>query len=188
MSGERARLFAALELPEDVRDALGAWRDHAIGGMDGVRPVADADLHVTLCFLGWRPVDEVDAIAGACRVVEGSGSVSLSVGEAVALPRRRPRVLAVSLEDGGGRLGSAQAVLAAALSAGGWYAPEARPFHAHVTVARAGRGARIARGGPAGPAPPAISFDGRFVVVYRSRLRRSGASYEPLARIALESA
>lgn len=185
MSGERARLFVALELPGEVREALVRWGRSAVNRTEGVRPVARADLHVTLCFLGWRMLADVKAIAGACAVVRERGAVELGLGEPVALPRRRPRVLAVALEDRDEALAGVQAALAAALEAGGWYEREERAFYGHATVARAGRGARIPRAALLDPPPPAIRFQGTHVVLYRSHLRRSGASYEALARVRL---
>jgi 2'-5' RNA ligase len=183
VSGERARLFVALDLPLEVREALVEWRAGALAGAEGVRPVPGEDLHVTLCFLGWKDGDELDAIAEACGAVRGRGAAELSLGEAVALPRRRPRVLAVSLEDAQGALAATHAVLVAALQR--FYEPEQRPFYGHVTVARSGRGARIPRSALLGAQPPRLPFEGSQVVLYRSQLRRSGASYTALARIEL---
>ena len=145
-SGERARLFVALELPGEVRDRLALWRDEVVAGVPGLRPVAVESLHVTLCFLGSVDVASVDAVAAACGVVGGMPAASLSVRRGIWLPPRRPGVLAVELFDDGGRLGAVQAALSEALAAGGWYKPEKRPFLAHVTVARVGRGVRVRRG------------------------------------------
>lgn len=186
MSDERARLFVALELPEEVRRALVAWRARTVDESAGVRAVPVEDLHVTLAFLGWRPRDDIAGIAEACAVVHGAGAPDLSLGEAVLLPRRRPRVLAVSLEDPAAELARARSAVSDALVAGGYYEPEQRPFYAHVTVARAGRGARIPRSALLSDPPPRLPFRGSEVVLYRSHLRRGGASYEALARTTLE--
>jgi 2'-5' RNA ligase len=183
VSDERARLFVALELPDQIREALVAWRDQ-LGRIDGVRPLAPSYLHATLCFIGWRPEPEIDSIAESCRVLEGQPAPELSPGAALALPRRRPRVLAVSLEDPRGTLAAAQATLSSALVAGGWYEPERRPYLPHVTLARVGRGARLPRG-TLPSLPPQVAFRAARVTLYRSRLSRSGARYEPLAAIAL---
>ena len=157
---ERARLFVALELPDAVRSVLAQWRP----SLEGLRLVDPDDLHVTLCFLGWRSSMEIDSILSACRVLEGAAAASLTVGEPVWLPARRPRVLAVELADAGGALGAAQASLSSALSAGGWYEPESRPFFAHVTVARVARGARQ-RPVSLDP-PPALSFSAARVTLF----------------------
>ena len=72
-------------------------------------------------------------------------AAELAVGEPLWLPPRRPRVLAVALEDPDGALGRTQTAVSSALAAGGWYVPETRPFLAHVTVARVRKGARAWR-------------------------------------------
>jgi 2'-5' RNA ligase len=184
-SGTRARLFVALELPDEVCAALAEWRDAALGDPEGVRAIGPQDLHVTLCFLGLREQQDVGEIARALDVVGGREPLELAVGEPVLLPRRRPRVAAVGLEDPDGQLAGAQATLATALEAGGFYEPEDRPFYAHVTLARAGRRGRIPRTMLVEPAPPRIRFSASRVVLYRSRLRRSGARYEALATVEL---
>ncbi len=181
---ERARLFVALDLPDDARQHLLRWRSDALRRVPGLRSVAPEALHVTLCFLGWRSVPEVRPIGDACQAAaSGASPLGLSFGGALMLPSRRPRVLAVEIEDPAGELGGLEAALAAALSAGGWYAPEARPFLGHVTVARGERGARLRDVEP--PPAPATAFTATSVTLYRSRLERSGARYEALRTIEL---
>jgi 2'-5' RNA ligase len=182
-SDERARLFVALELPGAVREQLAVWRDGVMAGVPGLRAVAVESLHVTLCFLGWVAVGDVEAVAGACGVAAGMPAPVLRVGGGVWLPLRRPRVLAVELSDDGGRLGTVQSALSGALAEGGWYTPEKRPFLAHVTVARVGRGARVRRGVELPRLPDDLAFVGSTVTLFRSRLSPSGARYEGLASV-----
>jgi len=151
--------------------------------VSGLRLIDRRYLHVTLCFLGWREVGEVGAIAAACRAAAPPGTFALSLGEALWLPPRRPRVVAVELPDPSGGLGRLQAAVSAALAAQGFYEPESRPYLGHVTVARVGRGVR-ARSSPL-PPPEAVTFDAGAVTLYRSRLERGGARYEALDTIAL---
>jgi 2'-5' RNA ligase len=148
-----------------------------------LRQVAPESLHVTLCFLGSRPETEIDAIAAACAVVAAEPAPQLVLAEGLWLPPRRPRVLAARLEDRERRLTHLQGELSAALAAGGWYEPEKRPYLAHVTVARVG--ARLGPRAPELPEPPHIEFTGSRIVLYRSRLSRSGARYEALASVSL---
>jgi len=185
VSAGRVRLFVALELPTRVRHALAEWRDATLGAPEGVRPIGRQSLHLTLCFLGWREEREVGPIAGACEVLHGRGALELALGDAVLLPRRRPRVLAVALEDPDGELAAAQSALASELERGGFYEPEDRPFYGHVTVARAGRRARIPGTVLLEADPPRVRFTASQVVLYRSQLRREGARYEPLTTIEL---
>lgn len=137
------RLFVALELPEPVRRATGAWAASALGQIGSLRPVRVDGLHVTLCFLGSIAGAEVETIGACCRAAcAGRGPLRLSLGGLLALPRRRARAVAVRVDDEDhGQLAELQRGLAAALAAGGWYQPEPRPFLAHVTVARVRSGA-----------------------------------------------
>jgi 2'-5' RNA ligase len=183
---ERARLFVALELPASARDILARWRGSTLRDIPALRPVPVEHLHATLCFLGSRPASQIDQIAAACGVVAGEPVLESRLGEPVWLPARRPRVLAVRLEDGSGALTRVQAALSAALASGGWYAPESRPFLAHVTVARMAKDARIKP--PSLEPPPAVDARCSRVTLYRSRLGSGGARYEPLSAVELGSA
>jgi 2'-5' RNA ligase len=184
VSDERARLFVALELPAEVRGVLAAWAREHTAGLERVRPVSLESLHVTLCFLGSRPVAEVAEIGAACRdAVAGLVAAPVTVDDALWLPPRRPRVLTVALDDQEGRLAAVQSALAHALVAGGFYQPETRPFLAHVTVARVQREGRPRRAEL--PAPEHLRFTAERVTLYRSRLGQGPARYEALAGVTL---
>ena len=120
---ERARLFVALELPEDARRALVRWRSEALRDARGLRLISTEHLHATLCFLGWRGVGDIDEIWRACGALATRRAAELRLGEAMWLPARRPRVLAVELVDPGERLLEAQSALSVALEAGGGTGP-----------------------------------------------------------------
>jgi RNA 2',3'-cyclic 3'-phosphodiesterase len=148
-------------------------------------------LHVTLCFLGDRPVEEVATIGvvlDECAVSVGE----LSIGAPLWLPPRRPRALAVEVrddpDDPDGGLAALHGVLTEALARTCGYQAERRRFRAHVTVARVREGPRRSKAqspdGWAGrvlAATPALSFTPASVVLYRSWLSPAGASYEALA-------
>jgi RNA 2',3'-cyclic 3'-phosphodiesterase len=205
MSGAAAettlRLFVALELPDPVRRAVGEWAGAELARTEGLRLVAGDALHVTLCFLGATPASELDEISAACReATAGHPPLRLSLGPVLALPRRRPRAVAIGVvagteEAGRGRAGAAadvtelgalQGALSARLVAGGWYRPEARPFLAHLTVARVRSRSRIdARALDRVRPIEAPAFVAETVTVFRSRTRPGGARYEALARVAL---
>jgi 2'-5' RNA ligase len=186
VSDDRARLFVALELPEDVRAALERWRSAVLGGVDGLRSIPLESLHVTLCFLGALPVSQIEpigaAVADALRRSGGSGAVpGLALGPPTWLPRRRPNVLAVGVEDRRGALAAAQSAVAGALVEGGWFSPESRPFLAHVTVARVARGRRVRPVEVISPAP--LEFAGAAITLFRSRADPRGARYEALRSV-----
>jgi 2'-5' RNA ligase len=174
----------ALELPEPVRDAICRWREPVLEGDRALRGVDPAALHVTLCFLGSREASQLDPAIAAVEAVSGMPAGDLLLGEAIWLPRRRPRLLAVTVSDPGGELGRLQAGLSDELRRAIGYAPERRTFLAHVTVAR-GRG-RAQVGARALEPPPAMRFSGLAVTLYRSHLGGGPARYQPIRRIPLD--
>jgi RNA 2',3'-cyclic 3'-phosphodiesterase len=186
VSGPRARMFVALDLPSEARSALTAWRDELVRGRKDLRAVRTEALHVTLVFLGWQDEKAADAIASAAfEACSGLPAARLRAGGVRPLPPRDPRLFALDLEDEEGRAGAVQSAISGALEAGRWYRPEKRPFWPHLTLARVKRGERRVAPLPDAPAPPAEPFEADRLTLYRSTLRPQGAIYEPLARTAL---
>jgi 2'-5' RNA ligase len=200
-AGKNARLFVAIELPAGVRDALATWARAAASALRapaaheagdrskiGQLRILDADgLHLTLCFLGSRPPAEIDVLAGALDELLEHESPELSIGAPVWLPPRRPRALAVEVQDAnrdGVALASLQRAVAGAISDTIDWRPEKRRYRGHVTVARIRSGSRAARRSPVSdarlPPTPQRSFRPDRVVLYRSWLAPTGATYEPV--------
>ena len=180
-----ARLFAAVDPPAAARAEIAGWARRALPVLGavpgGVRPVAAAQLHVTLCFLGSQPAERIDEIAAV--VCEAAAPVGpLGVGAPVWLPRRQPRALAIELHDETGALADLAGDLCRALGEAIGWTPESRRLRPHVTVARM-RGGSVVPGALA--ATPAVSFEPEALTLYRSRLEPGGAVYQPLARVAL---
>jgi 2'-5' RNA ligase len=173
----RLRLFVALDLPGAARSAFARFRDAAADPAVW-RALPESSFHVTLAFLGHRPEEQVEQLVAVLRALEPRTAPELALGAGLLLPSRRARVLTVALEDPGGTLRSLQAELGAALAGAALYEPEARPFRPHVTVARLRAGARAPRALEV--APESLAFTGGAVTLYRSRLGRGGAVYEPL--------
>ncbi|MDQ3769063.1 MAG: RNA 2',3'-cyclic phosphodiesterase [Actinomycetota bacterium] len=177
----RARLFVALDLPEEVRRALGAWGAKAGEASGGtLRAVPPQNLHLTLAFLGAREEAEVPAI-GAIVTATAGATPHLSLGAPLWLPPRRPGVLTVEVDDHTGALNTLHASLTAALQAGAAFMPETRPFRPHITVGRVPRGHRIRPQDTDLSSPPSATIPATALILYRSRAGR----YEPLARRAL---
>jgi 2'-5' RNA ligase len=188
VSGPRARLFLALDLPEPARASIAAWRDELVSERADLRPVRPEALHVTLVFLGWQDESAAPRIAEAAfAALPGGPPPWLTPLGVRAVPPRGPRLFALDLEDERGRATALQAAASGALEAGGWYRPEKRPFWPHLTLARAKRGERRVRPIQDGPPPPG-PFGAAAVTLYRSTLRPQGALYEPLARTVLADA
>jgi RNA 2',3'-cyclic 3'-phosphodiesterase len=181
VNAEQARLFVALDLPAPVRDELAAWAAREAGDVE-LRLIAPEMLHVTLCFLGWRPAAEAERI-GELALAPAAPVPDLSAAGAAWLPPRRPRVLAVDLDDPTGAAADLQARVSEALVRGAGYEPERRAWRPHVTVGRVPKRARV-RAEDLEPPPP-TPFAGAALTLYRSQLRRDGARYTPVARVTL---
>ena len=186
--GSTARLFVALDLPGNICDELSHW-GRAVAATPGsvptLRVLEPRSLHLTLCFLGSRPVAEIDALAAAlehCAQPLGE----LSLGAPLLLPPRRPRSLAVAVGDPAGTLADMHQCLLSALSEASGWEPDRRRLRPHVTVARM----RSAGGMEAGIAAltlptPQLAFTPLALALYRSTLEPTGARYEELARCEL---
>jgi 2'-5' RNA ligase len=193
--GATARLFVAVDPPLSVREELADWARgvavaaRAVGSSRGALRLLDADsLHLTLCFLGSRPVGEIAALAAALADC-AEQPCELSVGAPLWLPPRRPHALAVEIRDREMALAIIQQRVSGELSAASAWRPERRRFRPHITLARVRRGTGDQAGRErALPATPRLSFTAEAIVMYRSWLAPEGASYEELARGALAEA
>jgi RNA 2',3'-cyclic 3'-phosphodiesterase len=163
---ERLRLFCALRLSEDILDRLVEWGARHLSERIVTRP----NLHITLAFLGNRPVDELDAIVAA------TGAAAAQAGPMVLEPRRYRETRSVGMlvlsdrNDAAARLADD---LFGRLEALGVYEREQRRWLPHLTVVRF-------RGRPRldPPLPNLGPFSPSDAAVYLSRLRPGGAQYE----------
>jgi RNA 2',3'-cyclic 3'-phosphodiesterase len=158
------RLFVALELPDEVVEALRAWAAPL-----GLRPATLP--HVTLVFVGEREEAVVlPALSSPAPVLALTGAAWFG-------PDRR--ALAVTFGDEGGRALALRDAVLAALS----MEPERRRFRPHATVAHRAR--RVPR--PASlPSVPALApFAAAAVTLFRSTPGPRGSRYDALARIPL---
>ncbi len=191
LKSPRARLFVALDLPEDVRTRLAEWQRGALAELEALRPLRPEALHVTLCFLGYHPERAIERIAEIVTGIEPRVVKARFEPDPVPIPSRRPRLFAVDAPSDGAV--ALQAELSDRLEAGRFYEPEKRPFWSHVTVARVRSEKASRKGGrrgrprvverAPGPLPEELMepFGAVRVALYRSNLRPSGAEYVRLA-------
>ena len=174
-----ARLFLAVEVAEDDRQALHAWATDVIGADRGMRVVDPSEVHVTLAFLGHRPLEEIDPLAELVAGWEGAVAPALRTAGALWLSPRRPHVLTVAVEDVAGTLGTLHAGVWDALEELG-HERERRRLRPHLTVARVRHGWAAPRGTLA-PAPER-PLTATGLTLFRSWLGGGPARYEALAR------
>lgn len=181
-----SRAFVAVVPPTGVLDAVDAVLASVRDDVEGARWTRREQWHLTLQFLGNRvDLDAVTEALGSLAV--GAGTVRL--GGAGGFPsERRGRVLWLGVTEGAALLAQLAAAVGALLGPIG-YEPEARPFHAHLTLARLARpGDLRAVVGELGPDPVGPAWVAREVVLFESLLRREGARYEPVAVLPLVGA
>lgn len=190
---ERVRMFVAVDLPEIVRRDIAEWGETALAD-PALRRVAEESLHITLAFLGNRPLSDVERIEDLLLEV-AEIPLFLELGGPVGRPGRgRPRIVALPVTLSR-PVEARQAELAELLVCEDLYKPDRRPFWPHVTVARVrneGNGSRRPRKVevPSGPPPTARTgcFDAVRISLYRSELQPLGARYVPLAQVELPGA
>ena len=174
---ERVRLFCALRLPPATVERLVAWQRRTFARVPDARPVPEENLHVTLAFLGHRPVAELPGIVGALREAAARAAPSrLSVRGY----RETRSVGMLTFDDEGGRAAALAEDLHARLEELEVYERERRRWLAHVTVLRFRRPPRLR------PALPELEpFAPSDAAAYLSRLRPGGARYEVLESVAV---
>ncbi len=190
------RTFIAVRPPDPLCDHIsnvvrGSRRPAGAGRMDvdGVRWVPPGNLHYTVKFLGdlsaaRRP--ELEAALDAVGARHAAFDAELT-GAGCFPAVKRPRILWVGMGEGAAALAALARDVDAAVEPLGW-APEDRPFKAHLTVGRVKRPTprsdaaawiRALEGHPFGRFPVAT------LVLFQSLLRPQGPLYTPLKRITL---
>jgi RNA 2',3'-cyclic 3'-phosphodiesterase len=179
---EVGRAFVAVVPPEDVLDAV----DAAAATVDvpsTARRTTRPQWHLTLQFLGNRV--DFAAAAGALEPLAVRGG-AVRLGAAGAFPtERRGRVLWLGVGAGDALLVQLAAAVGALLGPIG-YPPEARPYHAHLTLARLKAPSDLRPVVAAlGPGPVGRAWTAEEVVLFRSKPGRGGSEYTPKARFPL---
>ncbi|PZN96054.1 MAG: RNA 2',3'-cyclic phosphodiesterase [Alphaproteobacteria bacterium] len=169
------RLFVALELPPSVRDGLLA----AMGGVAGARWQTDAQLHLTLRFIGEvdrHQARDIAAALGSVHIVP----FKLALGDIGTFDRRgRIDTLWVGAKPQGEVAALARRVDQALVRVG--VPPQTRAFVPHVTVARFGRDIGPLGGFPLAPLSTA-AFDVAGFALWESRMGRDGSEYTVVER------
>lgn len=176
-SRERLRLFVGLRLPDEPLDRLVAWQREQLPEHPGVRIVPRENLHVTLAFLGSRPVADVEPVSRALReAAAGAGPLLLEPSRY----RETRSAGMIVLEDLSARSGRFAEAVWERLERLAVYERERRDWLAHVTVLRFRQRPRLAP-----PLPDLGRLSPSEVALYHSVLQPSGARYEILESVAL---
>lgn len=156
------RLFFALPLPPDLREALGRWQRVQPGSGGWSRPEG---LHLTLAFLGARAPEgraRLEAIGGA--VAAGHRVFDLRTAALGGFPeRKRAQVLWLGLEPCPELAGLAADLRERLAAAGEAFDP--KPFRPHLTLARFRRACPVDAFLP----PPPAGFTSGALALFESQ-------------------
>lgn len=179
------RLFLAVPFTTEVRSGLVRHLDAALDGRSiPGRSVAPESWHMTLRFLGDTSWEAYEVLLAALGEADLGQSFTLGFSRLGAFPRpERTRVLWLGTKEGVDELRALAAVVERCAVAAG-FEPDERRFSAHLTLSRLRPEQNVSAlvaAVPPFPLPLPVSD----VVLYRSHLSRSGASYEALNRFEL---
>ncbi|WP_019830879.1 RNA 2',3'-cyclic phosphodiesterase [Sphingomonas sp. PR090111-T3T-6A] len=175
------RLFVAIRPPAPVCAAL----LRVMGGVPGARWQDDAQLHITLRFIGEVDRHQAEDIAALLGHVRHPG-FSLTLAESGTF-ERNGRVdalwIGVSPRD---RIKALHGKIDRMLAQAG-VAPDSRAFLPHITLARFARSAAPPPGAAAGIVPPPLDpFAVTSFELFESHLGSEGAIYDTVARYLLD--
>lgn len=191
------RLFIALELSPEARQAAAEVVSELKSSGADVKWVKPNLMHLTLKFLGETPEAQVPEIMNAVKeACAGKTRLDLAMQGCGSFPGdKKPQVVWLGLGGQVNRLRELAQDIEARLELLG-FAPERRSFKAHLTLGRLRRGPK--RGGKTGgstvPLTRAIAalrdyqgpaFGACKVVLIKSTLTPAGPIYEPLAEFEL---
>jgi 2'-5' RNA ligase len=184
------RLFVGIPLADGVVRELAAvaarlrTRESGLGSGGELRWTAPESWHITLQFLGNATVEQLQYLAARLGEVR-SAPVSVQLGELGCFDRAGVLFADVAVTPD---LTALERRVAAATSQCGFVA-ETRPFHPHITLARAkgqGREDDLRELRAKIRSQPAFTrFTAREFVLYESHLGPGGARYEAKARFGL---
>jgi RNA 2',3'-cyclic 3'-phosphodiesterase len=186
---ETLRTFIAFPLPASVRDHIQSIQDGVRAEGFRMRWVKPENIHLTLKFLGNVAPADIGFIAEAmAETVRSAPLIHLGAKGLGVFPGiSRPRVLWIGLQGETHSLIEIRKRLNERLGRVG-IAPDARPFKAHLTIARAKGNLNskalagvMATLGNTDSAP----FTAEEMVLYQSELKPDGAVYTRLKSVLL---
>lgn len=177
------RLFVALELREDVRQAIRALIAELKPLASSARWVRPEGMHITLKFIGYVGEERLDPIQAALTEIRSPQPVDLHFCGVGFFPNdKRPRVIWCGIEASPNLVSLAKGIENALEPLG--IAPESRDFVPHLTLARFSQPAKmpeLARAaGEMQSRELGRARETQFHL-FESILRSSGAEYRRLA-------
>lgn len=129
------RLFIAIEIPSQIRDALAAFVKELRSSAPHAKWVRAENLHVTLKFLGYTDAGNLAKVENSLRTVHSPQHVTLEFAGLGFFPnQKRPRVFWAGMNCSPNLPAVAKAIDRTMHQLG--FPMENRPFTPHLTLAR----------------------------------------------------
>ncbi|MWC27676.1 RNA 2',3'-cyclic phosphodiesterase [Paenibacillus sp. MMS18-CY102] len=186
-AANRQRLFVAVPLPEAIKKAIGTWSNEIRDTQPFRKWTHEADLHITLQFLGDTEPSQlpelIDALASAARSGETQPfRLTLQDVGVFGMPKQ-PRVLWIGLHGELDLLSRLhQATVSATAPLG--FSIEARPYSPHLTIARSYTGSEPFVAPQHSFSDKPLEWDVNAIVLYRTHMHER-PMYEEVARFPL---
>lgn len=173
------RCFLGMDLADDAAQVIAARLTPCLT-MDGqpveaLRPVPRRNWHLTLAFLGNRPLDWLAALQTQWAPRQTPATLTAQGVQIRCFPDAKGRVLALVLEADPGLLELKRQVDQLLCQQG--FSPEIRPWRPHVTLGRFDHSPRH-KILPTVDCPVALEFSA--IRLFQSLLSEQGAEYRPL--------
>jgi RNA 2',3'-cyclic 3'-phosphodiesterase len=188
------RTFIAIELPQDIKDAISRLQSKLKATGADVKWVSPSNIHLTLKFLGEIDEKTRDATIEVMQEIASDISTfSIKLGSIGAFPGiRSPRVIWIGLSQGHDQVKTIAQMLENELEACG-LAKENREFSSHITIGRIrslknkdALAAGISKlGGPVTENPG--EFLAGKITLFKSTLTPQGPIYEKLQETNLKT-
>jgi RNA 2',3'-cyclic 3'-phosphodiesterase len=183
------RIFIALDIPAEIQAALIEYMNHARALAPDARWARVEGLHVTLKFIGEVTEARVQEIKTTLTSVKARPFAVRFEGVGFFPNAKAARVFWAGV-DGGNALPQLASAVDAALEKIG-IAREAKPYHPHLTLARANT--RPLRALQTLASDPPSQFNSKFgemtareFFLYQSQTQKGGSLYTKLESFALE--
>ncbi len=190
---EQIRSFVAIELPDELKLELNQLEARLkSGNQPWVKWVDPDGIHLTLKFLGSIAIDRTGEITGAIEeAARGTPPFHLEVKDLGVFPNlKRVQVAWVGISGEIDKLAQLQQHIESNLARLG-FAPESRPFTAHLTLARLRNQASLDERQRFGQLIAGTRFEAGAIKVdaislIRSQLTREGAIYSRISSVGLK--
>ena len=183
------RVFLALDLPPELRAQLSRLQQELRPSLPGIHWVRPELMHLTLKFFGNVERSEVDRLFQTLQEIGPlQRELNLAVEGLGVFPHlRNPRVLWVGISDPVKALNDLHGYIQALVESLG-FAPEEKPYHPHLTLARiksdGGRvGRLLSQQGLLDSSRRIGSLMVDRMILFQSTLSPAGPEYHPLWEI-----